>query len=285
MIRTIQTCPGIGDSVWLLQKLINSKEKFHFQISGAQPQRGKQLFDMLPQVAASCEYVKGLNYQAILDASAPFQNKKFKSIKVNAFALQINTHLEAGKRIEEYLPDLPITYKLPYITEGSGFDETVFKSVSHTKMIGIYGSTYGTSKNWGGWDDGHWYDLISKFHAEDPNICFVVIGATFDIDMASRIIKRMDMAKISYINTIGKPMTYVIDMLRVLDYFIGFPSGLSIINETLHKKTFMFYPDHLQPMINAWPEMGRIESNDYIGSLFVEPMEVFKLIMDKADIL
>lgn len=282
-MRTIQTCPGLGDSVWLLQKLINTKEKFNFQLSNAQPQRGKQLFDMLPQIANACEYVPGLKYKNIIDASAPYQGVKFKDIKVNSFTLQANQHLEAGKRIEDFLPDLEMTYKLPYVTTDSGFDASALTGSS--KYIGIYGSAYSTARQWNGWDDGTWFEFIQLMHLQDQDACFVVIGASWDIDLGSKLIKRLQLANIPHYNTIGRSMTYVVELLKVLDYFVGFPSGLSIINESLHKKTFMFYPEDLRLMINAWPEESRIGSYDYIGRVFCSPKETFKLIMDKANVL
>lgn len=304
-MRLIRTCPGLGDSVWIIQKLISSGEKFDFHISENKPQRGKQLFDMLPQVANSCAYVPGLSYGAIRAGSKQFDGMHFADIKMNGFNLEANYHLECGKRIEEFLPDLPTTYKLPYVTGDHGFSWTQLPRpasekitnpekglpaiADQTKYVGIYGSAYSTGRAWGGWSDAEWFDLIDKMYCENKDLIFVIIGASWDVDLASNLIPRLRKAAIPYHNTVGKPMTYVVELLKCLDYFIGFPSGLSIINETLHRKTFMFYPDplknDLRKLMYSWPEQNRIDNHDYIAQTFCPPIDAFNLIKKYANLL
>lgn len=284
MTRLIRVPPGIGDSIWILQKLINAKEKFDFHLSDGKPQRGKQIFDLLPSVAHSCTYVPGLSYNTIKKTAAT-NPKSWMDHKDKAFTLECNTHLEAGRRIEEYLPDLQITYTLPYATEIT--DKAMARTLVanhklHEKFVGIYCSAYNTSRNWGFWNANEWFDFIQKIHAENRHIVFVIIGAEWDMDLTGLVVTKLIANRIPFINTIGEPLSVVIEILKRLDYFIGFPSGLSIINETLHKKTFMFYPKNLLPLSTAWPEEKRIKSNAYIPVEFCTPMEAFTLLMDKT---
>lgn len=286
MTRLIRVPPGIGDSIWILQKLINSKEKFDFHITDAFPQRGKQIFDLLPQVSNSCEYVPGLSYGTI-KALAKQNPKLWQEHREKAFTLECNTHLEAGKRIEDYLPDLTIKYKLPYKTSDTEKALAAqLLSLQHAnagKYLGIYCSSYATSKNHGEgfWGPNEWYDFVEKIHLENPLIIFVMIGAEWDTDLTGMLMTKMLAHRIPFINTVGENLGTVIEILKRLDYFIGFPSGLSIINETLHKKTYMFYPTHLIPLSTAWPEESRIKSGDYIPVKFCTPAEAFKILMDK----
>lgn len=284
MTRLIRVPPGLGDCIWILQKLINAKEKFDFHLSNSKPQRGKQIFDLLPELCLSCEYVPGLSYKALKETAKDVP-KHWTDITDKAFSLECNTHLEAGKRIEEYLPDLPMTYKLPYAT--TNIDKAMARTLVanhklHEKYVGIYCSAYSTSRNWGFWNVNQWFDFIQKIYAENRNIVFVIIGAEWDMDLTGILMIKLAANRIPFINTVGEPLGIVIEILKRLDYFIGFPSGLSIINETLHKKTFMFYPENLKLLSTAWPEESRIKSGDYLALLFCTPIEAFNYLMDKT---
>lgn len=282
MPRLIRVPPGIGDNIWILQKLINAKEKFDFHLSDSKPQRGKQIFDLLPQVAASCTYVPGLSYGTI-KRTALCNPDKWEAHKDKAFTLECNSHLEAGRRIEEYLPDLPIKYKLSYqTTQQDKAVAATLTPVKDRKLVGIYCSAYSTSRNWGFWNVNEWYDFIEKIYAENTAITFVMIGAEWDADLTGLLMTKMIANSLPFINTVGEQLGVVIEILKRLDYFIGFPSGLSIINETLHKKTFMFYPPNLIPLSTAWPEESRIKSDAYLPVEFCTPAEAFTLLMDKT---
>lgn len=272
--RLIRVCTGIGDNIWLAQKLLSQKEKFHFHMSDAQPQRGKQLFDMLPQLAASCTYVKGLSYQNIFNASNQFSTKKWSEIKDKDFALSINHHLESGKRIEEFLPDLPTKFKIKYTHDYNSIDYIEGPS------IGIYMSAYSMARNWDSWGPREWFDLIQKIHAENKRVTFYLIGAEWDVDLGKDVIKILTENRIPFVSTIGKSLPYVVGLMKLFDYFIGFPSGMPILNESLGKDTFMFYPKHLKPMMYTWADEKRIKEKNYMASLFCSPLEAFIMIKE-----
>lgn len=282
MPRLIRTASGIGDSIWLLQKLINAGEKFDFHISNGFPQRGKQLFDILPQVAASCEYVDGLPYKTIRETSKQFDGVPFHAITDKAFSLAVNHHLESGKRLEEFLPDLPITYQLPYQTAPSDKINPLEDGPLH---IGIYISSYHAARSWNFWNEREWYDLIYKLHSDHPEAVFVFIGAAWDIDLTFNVIKLCSASNISFVNAVGYTFAASIEVMKQLDYFIGFPSGMCIVNETLHRKTFMFYPYHLKNMMYAWAEEGRIKRRDYVAQLFCTPLEAYRIIKEQSEVL
>lgn len=289
--RLIRVPAGIGDNVWLAMKLVNApnKERFDFQLCGGQPRRGKQIFDLLPQLTRSAVYADGLKFPQVKEIAGSLPND-FGDINTKSFALECNTHLEKGGRIEEYLPDLATTWELNYVTTGSGFEEYLLPGVAaepRPKYIGIYCSSYSTSRSWNFWNERQWFDLIQKIYLEyEPHeVCFVTIGAMWDIDLTSKLIKLMRDNAVPHYDTVGKPLAWVVDCLKSLDYFIGFPSGLSIINETLHKKTMMFYPEHLNLMRYAWAEPERIKSGEYLAPLFCEPSEAFELFKTQSGLI
>lgn len=273
--RTIKVCPGIGDSIWLLQKLINSNEHFHFQIPDGTPQRGKPLFDLLPQIAASSEYVPGLTYKKLDRENIQGKKRRWMDITEKSMFLTANRHLESHKRIEEFFPDLPTSYRLNYMTKKDDQDAAneILKDES-VKYIGIYTSAYSNSRNAGGWGPEEWFKLIKMLY-KGKDICFVLVGAPYDVGITEALITELERYNIPFINTTGQLLPVVIELLKQFSYFIGFPSGLSILNETLGKDGVMFYQVKDKGIINMWAEPGRIEKGNIKECLFCEPEKIY----------
>jgi ADP-heptose:LPS heptosyltransferase len=287
-IRTIITCPGLGDTVWLFMKLVNQSERFHWKIGDGLPQRGHQIFELFPQLVESFEYIPDHGYNKVKRSA---HTGKW-SRTPDRFYLEANSHLERGNRIEEFLPDLETSYRLEYATNLTIEQAAWFYAfdsyrdspyINHPPHIGIYTSAYSNARHWNGWEAKQWLELIRLIQKHDPNYKFVFIGADYDIGVSQEVMKQLQPSE--YVNTIGQPLPVVIEILKRLDCFIGFPSGLSIINETLGaKQTVMFYPVHLSKLINAWPDPARIESGAYKGCLFCEPKKIFGWLVDNNKI-
>ena len=276
--RIIKVCPGIGDSIWLFQKLVNTGERFDFLLPDGRPQRGKQIFDLFPQVASSATYVPGLSYKTLAAGNIQNRKRRWNEIKDREFFLSCNKWLEDGNRLEGFLPDLPINYQLQYNTTIEDATTAQNLTPEGKRYIGVYGSSYSSQRSWGFWDETGWHELIKLFHAEDSELVFVIIGASFDQDLGSKLVDLIQGDDITFVNTIGQPLSVVIEILKRLSYFIGFPSGLSILNETLGKDTFMFYPPHLIKMMNTWACPERIRSGKYKGAQFCAPQKSFDWI-------
>lgn len=283
LTRTIRVAPGIGDNIWLLQKLINAGERFNFQLNDSHPQRGKQIFDLLPQVAASCEYVPRLHWKHLLRSNIQKSRREWKAIKDLAFSLTMNEHLEEGYRIETFFPDLETSFRIDWATteEDKARAQAVCGEESIFKPVGIYASAYSTSRNWGFWDENGWLELIKSIHEGDPNTYFIIIGAEWDTDLGKNLMGLLDKEEIPYVNTIGDSLGAVIEIMKRLHYFYAFPSGLGILAPTVDCPVTMFYPPHLEKMINAWAAPGDIESGLYHGTLFCTPEEAYKWASDK----
>lgn len=275
ILRTITLPAGIGDALWVLSKLINSGEKFHFKIPDGSPQRGKQIFDLLPHVAESCTYTPGLSYAKIAQQNIAIKGKKWADIKQQSFTLSANTWLENGHRLEKFLPDLSISYSLNYATNQSNKDTAGALLPDTNEYIGIYGSAYSNVRHWGMWGADEWFTLIRLMYSRNRDLSFVIIGAQYDNDLAEILMKKLADFNIPFVNTIGQPLSVVVELLKRLAYFIGFPSGLSILNETLGKDGIMFYPDKLAPMMNAWAHPDRIASGAYKGCQLCSPEQLF----------
>lgn len=277
MPRTITTCAGIGDTLWLFQKLINQPEAFNWLIPGGHPRRGHQVFELFPQLTASFDWVDDLGYKKIKATS--YRGKW--SGTPSRFTLEANTHLEAGRRIEKFLPDLETSYRLsPNTVDEDGkmahflLYGNPIPPISHRpRMIGIYTSAYSNARHTGGWTVEEWLQFVNLLPTD---YTLVFIGAPYDTGIAHEV---MDRCGRPFVNTIGQPLGVVIEILKRLEVFIGFPSGLSILNELIGaKRTLMFYPTNLAKMINTWADPSRIESGEYKGCLWCSPEDIGKWV-------
>jgi ADP-heptose:LPS heptosyltransferase len=282
MNRTIKVCAGLGDSIWVLQKLINTKEKFHFQIPDGSPQRGKPLYDLLPQAAVSAEYVPGLSYTKLDRENIQAKKRRWMDVTEKTMSLTANRHVESGRRIEEFFPDLPTSYRFNYMTKQT--DALAAEKILYDeskRYVGIYTSAYSNARNVGGWEVPEWFKLIRLLHAKNRDIIFVIVGAPYDVGITEELIKEMSAERIRYINTTGQPLPVVIELLKRFSYFIGFPSGLSIINETLGKDGVMFYQEKVKGIINTWAEPTRIKNGNIKECLFCDPVAIYDWIVNE----
>lgn len=274
MMRTISVPAGIGDSIWLFMKLINTKESFSFNIPDGKPQRSKQVFDLLPQVVAQSQYVPGLSYNKLARENIQNIQKNWKQILARRFSLSMNQHLESGQRIEKFLPDLPTSFILPWQTES--YATEVAKDLPNgPKYIGIYGSSYSTTRAWGFWGAIEWFELIQNIHILYPDTVFIIIGAAFDMDLAGDLAILLTKSEIPFISTVGKPIGYVGELMKILSFAFYFPSGLPIFSESLGAcDCLMFYAPQIEGIKGNWASPDRIGKN-FHEMLFDTPENVF----------
>lgn len=278
MTRTIKTNPGIGDACWLFQKLINSGERFDWQIHDGKPQRGKQIFDLLPQLSNSCTYTTGLQYSVVNRQNITRHTRSWKSITFSDFFLSANEHLEQGNRIETFLPDLPTSYELPFQTQE--FEQPVKDLFTKGPYIGIYASAYSTVRNWGFWDEKGWLQLIRLMKGLIPDATFVLIGAEWDAELAANLRNQLQAHHVPYISTIGKPLGFVIEMMKILAYGFYFPSGLGILNGLLQRPGVMFYPPALPKLACTWADPRIIGDGTFKECFFCTPETIFDWVRD-----
>lgn len=272
--RTIKVPSGIGDFLWLCQKLIHTGERFVIQMPAGRPQRLKPFVDLIYEIVADSYYVKGMNYETLRIDNIQLQKPYWREITEPEFALSCNDHVDSGKRLELFLPDLPTSFHgIPLHTEM--YAQHVKDDFPGTRYIGIYGSSYNTSRNWGFWQEDKWSELISMVYKHNRNYTFVLIGADFDVDMNDGLSRHLAAMRIPFINTTGKHIAYVIELMKRLHYFFAFASGLPIISAMLNKPCAMFYPPHHIPLMNAWADPVMINEGSYKGVQYCEPEVIF----------
>jgi hypothetical protein len=285
----VKVCAGIGDNIWLMQKLVNAGQKFDFSIANENPRRGHQLFELLPQVTNSFFYGSH-------DSNDPLHKtitnveREFGAISkcYNEIWLSANKHLESGKRIETFLSDLKTSYSLDYNT-GQYADQA--KILIPNKSIGLYTSSYSMVRHWKFWEEEEWRTLvrlISRAYG-GKDLSFVLIGADFDIDMVSNLKHKLIFDGVQLIEVIGQPLGLVVEVMKRLKYLFAFPSGIGILAGTLGVPCTMFYPPHLDKLMGTWVDLSLVESKIFKEALFCSPESIFDWmikeyrIVDKLD--
>lgn len=279
MTRIIRTCAGIGDGIFLIKKLINASEKFHIRLPDGQPQRGKQIWDLLPQLTESCSYIPGLSYKKLEKYSINKLHADWGDVHNPEFNLSANGHLEHGQRIEDFFPDLATSHVIDWnLKQWDAQTKLDFPIRKQTKYIGIYASAYSTVRQWNFWDWTGWLKLISLIHEQRQKWKFVLIGAEWDNDLAGDLIKALEIREIPFINTIGKELGYVGCVMKRLDYGFYFTSGLPIFSETIKGASdlTMFFPPHLAQMMGTFCDPARKASGRYKECLYCSPEEIYK---------
>ena len=272
--RCILVCGGIGDNVWLIQKLVNAKEEFNWFLPNDSPRRGSQIFELLGKPTVLTVDYGSFDTGKPLSFNVQAHRSRWCDISFRDFYLQCNNHL-LGRRIEEFLPDLPTSFEIEWKTSSceQALAQRLFPA-SGPRTIGLYASSYPSSKSWDFWKVPEWVWLATKVRRElGEETRFVVMGAAYDLDLGRELFDALAALKCDVIPMFGLPLGVIAETLKRLDYFFAFPSGLPILATTVKCPTLMFYPKHLASLMETWASPEAIRDGSYHGMLFCTPEE------------
>lgn len=268
---------GIGDASWIVSKLVNAPEwpNIQFIIAGGWPFRTKPLFDM---VGVNSTYGK-FNYEEILIFEKLHPYVTWENISSNGFGvfyLQPNQHLERGDSLSEYLPDLATNYhyklKTPSIKQ-----KDYYKRLTVGKWLGISAASYRGHQAWSTWEMSKWKQLCKRLIKDDYKIC--LLGGSWD-DLTRSLSKEFEC-----LNLVGQTtFQEACSIHKMLDYYIGFCSGLGIIRTVLALPTIMLWPSHMPAHMYSWSDPKDKESGKYIASTYTKPKEVYSLFREQSQI-
>lgn len=229
----LYTAPGIGDIYWILCKLSRhlSGEKIRIHVpAGDGPKFIRSKFlEFLPFVD-SC-IADGPQYRDIVKSS-----KQYDRIE-SSMTIEVNTWLEEGNRLEDFMPDFEMEYALPWrISEGHKWRAQSYLH-SIKKNVVIYTSGIGNNDNpsTGEWDHKRWAPILWELASRD-DVNLIWIGADYDADILDYL-KMGD----NMISVINEPSPVIIHLLRCCDKFISYQSGLSCISVMESIPTYMMY--------------------------------------------
>lgn len=272
MIDTVGVPSGIGDVSWIYSKLMHVG-RLRYEIADGWPYRTVPFLELLPRVS-SAAYGK-FNYQDIIavEQCNYGSNPRWGDINANGFErvlIEANRHLEMGRPLAEWLPDLPTEYHYPIITK----EEDNLRAVQLLKNLepplwGISAASYRGSEAWKTWGHPEWSTFLKQLKAEAGG-SIVLLGGFWD-DLTATL------ADEGYYDIVGKTSVgTAVEVLRLLDGYIGFSSGLGVIHTVFNKPTFMLWPDHQVELSTSWADPEMIANQRYMTSLWREPDLVFK---------
>ncbi len=277
--------PGIGDISWVYSKIIDiAKERpVSLMIENSPPPRSKPFVDLLP-------YVKNLGYAPPGIGSPHHEQREtdLAALPNGHYKLFVNEWLEQGIRIENIFPRQKTHYH--YDLKISDQDKNLGSRMLDVWMkghpkIGLYASNYHHGPM-GFWDYPEWAELASGIRDIYPNVCFVCIGAEYD-KKTKLLYNHMKITGFNVLSAVG---TYnigaTLELIRRLDYFFAFPSGLGIMADVLNIPCTMWYwkgctgnwGGCMDTFINSYADPENVASRKHINLFYntvQESLDVF----------
>lgn len=275
----VLTYPGIGDFSWCYSKLVSLGRPLDVCYMAPslrkkrqrRPRRRQmapvdnrlaQLLDLLPLVKSYS--ARSVDKHRLVLPPQPL------AALVGAVETYfgVNTHLEQGQRIETYAPDLATNfhYDLKLTPQMTALATKLLDK--RTDYLLLYTSAKQGIERWQGWGPSKWELFVKLFRKQYGPVPVVITGADWDRNMTIRLARVLGNAlDLSGQTDLGTTL----ELIRMSRYFAGFASGLCVMANVIRAPVYMFYPKHLEPMINTWADPADIESGAYIGSLWCEP--------------
>jgi hypothetical protein len=237
----VKVMQGIGDILWVHQKLFNLADEFEYSIqiipndiSTRLQTRSVEFVKTWPKVkSVGVEIVSASDYE--MQWKREWSTKDLIDGKISHFSL--NRWLEQGKKLED-LDSHKIEWSIDIPVEEHPVD---------SKFCCLYVSD--DNKGYGEcWSIEDWASIF-----ENVQVPIYILGASYEkqtmLDLYDTL--KNDMKKLCRIYMDYKPQQ-VCYMLKNCDFFVGWQSGLNILADQFKTKQVMVYLDWVYPMKDAW---------------------------------
>lgn len=274
---------GIGDISWAYSKFCTLAEPFDYLVADGWPYRAKEYMEMLPKVK-SVEYGK-FEYQDILEFEDHQRASKnpltswgaIQSLNGSTVLVQPNLHLERGKPLADWLPDLNTDYHYPMQISADALNEATQLLACAEGAVGISCASYRGAKAWKTWEYLEWKALCD--HLVRSGFRLVFMGGGWD-DLTRVIAAEFE----NHTDLVGKTTFEVACAVhKMLPFYIGFSSGLGIIRTVLGLPTMMLWPDHQQPLSTSWADPVDLSSRRYVATPYMEPSLIARLFFRQTE--
>lgn len=258
-MRTFNVPAGIGDVSWAYSKL--GSIKADWVVSNGWPARTAPFLELLPNVNTSTygefQYSTIVAFEEAVGFGPSPKWERIQSIE-NLY-IEPNRHLEAGKRLEDWLPDLPVNYHYDINIP----EEDLLRArnrISHfpRPLTGISAASYRGSEAWKTWGYKEWSPFLKWLHAQVGGT-ILLMGGFWD-DLTDTL---SDDGWPSLVGRTSVPTA--MQLLKELDYYVGFSSGLGIVRTVMRKNAFMLWPDHQLELSTSWSPPDMLEVGTYIA--------------------
>lgn len=272
-MKTFGVPSGIGDVSWAYSKLVNAG-RFSYQVADGWPHRTVPFMELLPGVATATYGQFNFGDIVAFEGMHGYHpNGKWADIDKLGFGVTLiepNRHLEMGRRLEDWLPDLECNFHYEINVPEEDRIKARNKISNHPKpWTGISAASYRGSEAWKTWGYKEWSPFLKEWHAETGGTIFLLGGFWDDLTDT--------LADDGWTSLVGKSnVGTVVAILDLLDYYIGFSSGLGVVRTVLRKNAFMLWPDFQAELSTSWAPYEMIESGEYVAQLWRDPTLVIK---------
>ena len=268
---TVVVPAGIGDFSWIYSKLMTLGIPLRVRGTAAGPPRLVPFLRMFPNVTP-LPSVK-MSFTTLKRKSIPPHTPKSVLLTASGEVhLEPNTWLESGNRLEDWLPELDTNLHYPLIIAEEAIAEAD-AVLPDCPFVCLFAGNEGTARNWQCWHENEWVEFMVGFRQRIADMPFVLVGAAWDVSMATKIVQRAKQEQLSIYNlvsTLALPVS--LQVIVRSEYFIAFPSGLGILANVMHQPATMFYPGQsLLRMPGTWCDPATVASHEFRELPFPAP--------------
>lgn len=275
--------PGIGDISWIYSKLAGLGRPLRIEIADSGPRRALPYLDLLPLVKEAA-YVKAANPAKMrLGKASPHwgMDDLIGLARAETVPIDLNSWLEAGNRIEGFMPEIPTVHHyemLQPLAGPSDLGNILWLRNGHSRYISFYCANSDTVRRWHGWNPQQWSALADMLMQEYDLDGIALLGAEWDRPFAEKVLAATD---VMLFELVGKSrLAVTLDVLRRSLYLVAFPSGIPILATVMSRPTVMFYPDSLTGLMTSWVPPDVLQDGTYKAMHFCDPQQVFEWIRD-----
>jgi hypothetical protein len=207
---------------------------------------------LCPQIDHAVESDKAI-YHVHADLDEPYKSEKWSTLEGSKgwrgfdYVLIANGHLESGKPLSTWMPELETEYSFELNIAES--DRAYACSLAPAGSVLLYPSGVGANLGFhrNTWAVRHWVEVIRQLNQR--GITPVLVGAASKDDKAYRdqIVRLARGMK--YIDTVGKTnIPQVLAMIEDASVWCGLNSGLGIVSAMRQTPTLMLWADSAYPI-------------------------------------
>lgn len=279
-------CPsGVGDVAWVINALWSVRDQIErVDIVQGWPHRTREFVQCL---GFESDYVEVTydNIVAFEKVHGVYHTDnptwaKVRGITAGTLNIEANKHLEAGKPLATWLPDLVPEYHPPMHVPADvrarvrGYLDRVLAAHPERSgpIVGISCASYRGAEAWHTWGLDEWKDMLRRMISIGWRP--VIVGGSWD-DLSYACACDLELPEL-----VGKtpPGAGLIAIMDMVDAYVGFSSGLNVVRTMLNKPALALWPEHQIELSRSWAPPHMLESNRYVASQWLEPRKVWPVV-------
>lgn len=276
---------GIGDCSWAVSALWSVRDQIErWDVLQGWPQRTTPYMKLIglesDYVPYSYPMILGFESDHGINADSKDRTwEKMSKLQVGSLLIEPNKWLENGNRLEDWLPDLPCDFHYPVHAETEDVlraHKIVGKAMENHPMkegpvVGISCASYRGAEAWKTWELDEWKDMLHRIMSIGWRP--LLLGGNWD-DLTYAVACDLELPDI-----VGKTnVPQMVEIMRTLDSYVGYSSGMNVIRTVLDKPALALWPDFQNELRDSWAPKEMLESRRYVSHLWRAPKVVWPVV-------